>query len=323
MFAISTELRDLAREGDDAPPPSVDEFARYVQDLGARGAVVAPGHSPVRLRVVLETLPVAGCPVLAIASPNPRPDGFERHPEWLAALSLSDAEDARRVVAERAARRTIELAAERRVGDVIVDLGSVVWPEDAVEAEDQLASVDLSTSSLVERYVRASLEIRARFAPAQFDAARRSLDALLPAAERLGVVLSVRAPARVAAIPAFRELETIAREFDGAPLGVWADAAGAFALSAMKLKPADSWIRTFAARLRGIDLADAKHGDAGGLVRGLRPGEGAIDFAALLATLREACGERPVVCALACGVEGDRGLTRESVSHLRRAGWLA
>lgn len=316
MFLVSTRLHPFDR---DEASVSADAFARRALDLGAAGAEIGPWLSEARLRELLATLPRAGCPVVAIDGPSPRPEGSEHHPEWRDAMSLADPDPSRRVVVERAVRRTLERASEAAARVVIVELGRV-----RVEADREAR---LAASSLSVAVPERSLAARPFF-----DAARRSLDALLPAAERWGLRLAVATPARLADLPAMRELDHLAREFSGSPLRVWLDVGGAHVLEARELKRVSDWIRAFGgildgAWLRDVVKPDEDENDDDSIPLDARawlrwPGQGRVDFEALRALVREAAGSREFLASLSVEVEDDPGITREAVSHLRRAGWL-
>ncbi len=314
VFAVSTSFRDFTRVDS---PPSIDAFAREIRDLGAAGVTIESGVPEARLREMLEIFSGAGCPVLAIDAPNPRPATFDRNLEAFARVSASDADREGRAIAERLWRRTMEIAADARIPEVVVRLGRVERAPDVEGIEAILSDEPLGTRK-TDAYVRDAMAARAQRAAPHFDAARRTLGAVLPVAERLGLTVSVVAPGALDSIPSFRELELLQGEFEGAPLGVWLDTGAMFEIEALRLKAAAAWVERFGPLLRGANLRDAKTAPEG-ITRDLRPGDGEVDFAAL----KTALGDRFSRLVLAYTVpEDDPGLARESISHLRRGGWL-
>ena len=313
VFAISTALRDLTTD----EPVALDRFAREFLDQGIDGVVIARAVPEARFREMGAVFRDQAFPILALEAPNPRPPGFEKDPERFANVSPSAVDSQERLAAENAFRRTLESAAEWETRLVILRLGRIALPPGMKTLEENLEGEELGSHRAIA-WGRDALQARLACATPHFDAARRTIGTLLPIAEKHSITVGIRMPGALEELPSFRELETIFAEFSGAPLGLFIDPTAAFALEMQGLKPAAAWLDRFGNSLCGGDLRDARVVD-GTLERDLLPGTAAIDFAALAAALKERLA--PAVWSFSLP-EGDPGLTRESFSHLRRAGWL-
>ena len=231
VFALSTALRDFTR---DESPPSVDVFARESLDQGAAGVTIAAGVPEKRFAEMAAIFRGAACPVLAIEAPNPRPPGFEKNPALFSDLAPSAVEPQERLAAERALKRTIEVAADREVSRVLLRLGRVMLPPGMKTLAENLEGEEIG-SPRAAGWARDGISARSACADPHFDAVRRTLEAALPTAERHGIRVFVTMPRFLEELPSFRELDAILGELDGAPLGLWIDPAAAFTLDKLGL----------------------------------------------------------------------------------------
>jgi sugar phosphate isomerase/epimerase len=322
VFALRTSLVDLTLE----PAKSADAFVRRALDLGADAVVIDGGLeaqivAAVRVAVVAQT-----CPVAAIGSPTPLSAELARGRPGVPLPTLADLDDGARQMAVRVVRRTIELAAEIGTRDVFVSPGRIVWPEKLEDPELALETLDPREDPAKDA-ARSVLETRGKVATPHFDALRRSLDELIAVADRLSVTLSLSMAHRLDELLSFQETGRVLDEFEGAPLGLWLDTASAARLDWLGLRSAGSWPNSFRKSVRGVSLRDGKPGEEGGFEIAI-PGDGKIDFAGLASAFDDpgrAAGEvadtsRRPVFAFGSAREVDSGLTRETVSHLRRLG---
>jgi sugar phosphate isomerase/epimerase len=210
----------------------------------------------------------AGVPIVALEAffPGPRP---------LAGPALAAADAGERGVAQRLCERTIYTAAELGARVVVVRLGAVAFNADHAGRRDAFERGDLD-----EQAWQPARAARAAAAPAHLDAARLALEPLLRVAEAAAVVLAVTNPPEFAELPDAAEVARLLADFRGAPLGTWYDTAAAHVLEAVGAAPAGAALAAFGRGAAGVHLTDAA-----GLARGLAPGTGEVDFAALTGAL--------------------------------------
>lgn len=123
---------------------------------------------------------------------------------------------------------------------------------------------------------------RSALAGAHLDAALRSLDRLLNAAQRLAVTVLLPNPRRAVELPTPIELRALCSEFHGGPLAPQLDVPAAHLASAMHLLPLRDSVLGF-----GVGPL-ANLSDGCGAVGGLPPGHGEVELAAIARTLSPA-----------------------------------
>ena len=193
----------------------------------------------------------------------------------LAAAGSLDREEARAAVA--VATAAIGLASELGAPFVSLRLGPV-------------AGLGRLWNSLRGHFLRGGLgddeapadtllTARSALGGRHLDAAMRSLERVITAAERLQVTVLLPNPRRAIELPAPIELRVLRGEFRGAPLAPQLDVPAAHLASAMRL---------FALRDSVIAFGDgplANLSDGCGAVGGLPPGHGEVDLAAIALSL--------------------------------------
>ncbi len=194
-----------------------------------------------------------------------------------ATADLASAERDESEAACAAAEATMARAAELGAGLVLVSLGEVAalrrdWP--AVRRA-YLRGELADDARGRERFLRA----RAAAVPRHLDAARRALDRLALAGDRLGVTVGVRNPARILGVPAPDELRRLLDELRGAPLVPALDLAAAHLDDAMGFRPLAAVVDAWSASPLALVA------DACGPVTGLPPGRGEVDLPTALAAL--------------------------------------
>lgn len=283
-----------------APPPQCALATTFAYALGRELADAAAGHSRAGLLVSaaqrvgatalhLSDGPAAGfldalipelvvrrgeLPVLAVdASLGAVRLGRPR--AVLAAIGALDRSEAQEAVAVALAALTLagELGAKfvaLRLGPV-AGLGSL-WERARAHflrgalAEDEAPAEELMTA-------------RSALAGPHLDAALRSLDRLLTAAQRLELTVLLPSPRRAVELPTPIELRALRSEFRGAPLQPLLDAPAAHLASAMRLCALRDSVLGF------CDGPLANLGDGCGAVGGLPPGHGEIDLPAIARVL--------------------------------------
>lgn len=210
------------------------------------------------------------------------------HPDWLPrtsasgdALPLSSLEEDQRGQAVALGLRSLRLAAELGVGTVVFHLGRVEMDFQRREYHRLLDEGIIQEVRGRQRVDRDRL-IRAERAPPHLAAVRRSLDELVPQAERLGVRLGLENRYYPNQIPSLEEMEELLGDYPVPAVGYWHDVGHAEVHAAWGLvKSPTEFLDRLGVRLLGVHLHD---------VRGSRdhaaPGTGMVDFVGLAPYLR-------------------------------------
>jgi sugar phosphate isomerase/epimerase len=185
------------------------------------------------------------------------------------ALAALDA--AERAVAVERAERSVRVASELGIGVVVLALGRV-----AVDAEWPLVRQRFTRDEVDESFWRRHRAAREARAPAHLDAARAALEPLLRLAESAAVTLALVNRPGYDDVPDAADARVLLADFVGAPLATFYDTAAAHVQETLGTAAPGAQLAAFGPAARGAHLTDAA-----GFTRGLPPGVGEVDFAAL------------------------------------------
>jgi sugar phosphate isomerase/epimerase len=191
-----------------------------------------------------------------------------------------------RTAAVERATRSLRTAAELGVGLVVVALGRV-----EVDADWPLVRTRFARGEIDAAFWRDRSAARAARAPRHLDAARAALEPLLRLAESAAVTVALVNRPGYDEVPDAAEVRALLADFAGSPLGTFYDTAAAHVQETLGTAAPGAALAAFGAAARGAHLTDAA-----GFVRGLPPGVGEVDFAALRGQLPDAA-PRFVHCA--------------------------
>lgn len=263
-FALSTGWH-LAHIDEPAQIPSL------TAELGFDGIELSSlsAEAAGALRGLLASEPL---PVVSIHAPCPIPyEGAAR----LDDLACTD--DRRRRAAVDYTKRTIDLAAGVDAGAVVIHLGAVPVsiPQSAIVAameqrDDQWR--DLLARGLAEREARVQRH---------FDLAIESLGDLTAHLHGSGVRLAVETRYEYNSLPNVDEFATILDRFAKHGVRYWHDVGHAHTQAVLGLATHQDYLDRYHTHLLGFHIHDAQ-----GTRDHLPPGEGEIDFAALVRYLR-------------------------------------
>jgi len=194
-------------------------------------------------------------------------------------LSSPDKEERR--LAVDWTQKSLEHASDLEARAVVLHCGRVEM-EPEIERLHRFYETGRIESEEAQAFLREKLEEREKSKGPCFDSLLLSLDRLLPAAERLGVVLALENRYHYHQLPALDEFEIIFEEFRGGPLGYWYDTGHAHANEVLGVVPRGELLQKYAARLVGVHLHDAR-----GLNDHQAPGTGDIDFDSLKEHLKD------------------------------------
>lgn len=221
------------------------------------------------LQEVLTSEPL---PVVSIHAPCPIPyDGAARLDD------LACTNDRRRRAAIDYTKRTIDLASGVGAGAVVIHVGAVPVsiPQSAVV--DAMERRDDQWRNLLAR----GLAERAAGAERYLDLAIESLDELTAHLRGSGVLLAAETRYEYNSLPNVDEFATILDRFASHGVRYWHDVGHAHTQAVLGLATQRDYLDRYHAHLLGFHIHDAK-----GARDHWPPGEGEIDFAALVAYLR-------------------------------------
>jgi sugar phosphate isomerase/epimerase len=223
-------------------------------------------------------------PIRVVYAPGPRPDLAPR--KRLPQLASPDREEVRAAAA--LVVDTVARAADLGARIVVLPtLGRVPLPQRGPRLIEWLERGYLDTGGpAVEKLARYRAE-RQQVVPPVLDGVRQGLDRIGREAERRGLLIGVPNAARYDELPTRDELLRLLHELEGAPVGLWLDTYAAHAKEVWGLGSAAAFLQGVEASRPAVRIIGATLTDAAGLLGGLAPGRGEIDFDALLARLPE------------------------------------
>jgi sugar phosphate isomerase/epimerase len=249
-----------------------------------------------RLRELSPLLRTAGMAVVSLHNFCPIPPVLRGTRGGGDLFSLSDPEPELRRTAVYWTEKTLEQAHELEAGAVVLHCGAVAF-EHEEERWHALVRDGLRDSEPTRAFIERKLgELRRRKGP-YLDALLFSLDRLVRAAERLGVVLGLENRFHYHELPGPEDYGRVFGAFDGGPLGYWHDMGHAHAAEVRGSGGGQGLLSTFASRLVGIHVHDAA-----GFSDHLPPGEGEVDFGSLAGV---AGGSVPLVIELRPGTSAE------------------
>lgn len=206
----------------------------------------------------------------------------------------------------RVAEREIDRANRLECSSVVIDLGAldagkgVRWPD----------LLDAFARGRLDRDVRdAFIASRRVLVERHLNATRRSLDTLLPLAEKRGSTVGLLPAASGDALGLADENDTLLRDYDGAPLAVWRATDREHRLRTLSLATAKP----------PAGVAGAIAADAAGLAGGLPPGSAEVDWSSALAG---SAPEAPCVLQAELATEGELARALEFLRGLPRSAGL-
>ena len=188
-----------------------------------------------------------------------------------AAELFASTDEAERTWAVSRVKATIDLALHLMARAVVLHAGRIdvsqtlerrlrdLYPEDKNPSEYEQAKTQLAAA-------------RARKQPANFAAARRSLEEVVPYAQAAGIQLGLETRYHCCEIPNLEEMHTLLTDFPET-VYYWHDTGHAQNQENLGFTPHEEWLRAFGSRTLGVHFHDIR-----GLKDHLIPGMGEIDF---------------------------------------------
>lgn len=213
-----------------------------------------------------------GVSVVSLHNYFPLPPEFSPEEASGDLFFLSSVDSEHRATGVKLTQRTIELANALEAKAVVLHLGRVEMEVDGARLKEAIDHGLVQDEKVQAYLTRARLE-RERKKQPFVDAVLFSLEALIPAAERQGVVLGVENRLYLEEIPSFEEVGLLLRYFEGAPVAYWHDSGHAHVSEKLGLASQQDYLAAYRDQLVGVHLHDAK-----GSTDHLAPGKGEIDF---------------------------------------------
>jgi sugar phosphate isomerase/epimerase len=188
-------------------------------------------------------------------------------------LSSSDNEERQNAI--RFTTKSIEHAGELGATAVVLHCGFVEMNHEMQVFYQYFNSKRLDSEE-AQIFIRNKLNERDSSKARHLDSLLSSLDRLVPAAEKQGVLLGLENRYHYHELPGLDDFKVIFDTFKGAPIGYWHDIGHAHANEALGLIPRGSLLQSYSDQLIGIHLHDAV-----GLDDHIPPGSGEIKFKAL------------------------------------------
>jgi len=198
----------------------------------------------------------------------PVPDILPPHKASGDAFNLASLDKEERERAIRYTSRTLELAHELEVEQVVLHLGYV-----QMEGRKDDPQRAFREGRWTEEMRSELLREREEKAPPFIDNLLFSLERIIQRAEALGVRIGVENRYHLREIPLGEEIGRVLEEFKGGPIGYWHDTGHAAVLEALGVMEHRELLERYAQQIIGVHLHDAR-----GMDDHLPPGKGEIDF---------------------------------------------
>ncbi|MFP4581830.1 MAG: sugar phosphate isomerase/epimerase family protein [Desulfococcaceae bacterium] len=265
MLALSTSWISLSIDGGEALLSSLDRPGVVGLELEYRmSRQLLAGFAPLltshRLRVE------------SVHNYFPIPPGMEETGGGGDLFDLAALDSEARRTAVHWTSETIRRAADLGASAVVLHCGRVDMDARRRTLYGPFRETGTVSAEIRERLLERLAE-RDRRKPPHLAALRRSLEALAEPARKAGVVLGLENRNHYHELPGFEDFAPLFAQLEGAPIGYWHDTGHAHAQQALGIIPPEEPLASFADRLVGVHLHDAR-----GLTDHLPPGDGEIDF---------------------------------------------
>lgn len=222
-----------------------------------------------------------GLSVSSIHNYFPIPETFARRQGSGDFFNLAGLDPYERREAIKWSIRSIEMAAEFGARAVVIHGGKVEMDAQIGDIRHAFEKKTIDTEA-VQRLIAGKLaECQSKKLP-HLDALRFSLEKLISAAQKQGVVLALENRNHYHELPGLEDLIALFAEFSGAPIGYWHDTGHEHVMHSLKYYPAGTPLREFSDQLIGIHIHDSM-----GMEDHLPPGAGEIDFTQIISHFKD------------------------------------
>lgn len=170
-------------------------------------------------------------------------------------LLLNAADEEERCLAVATTRRAIDVARRFAAQAVVLHLGASA-ADAGLQAELERLALAGEGASDAAQALRERLRLSRGDGLAEMAALMRSLDELIPYAEKRDIRLGFENRRHIHEMPNFEEMQTLLAHYPQRTVGYWHDTGHAEAQARAGLTPHADWLRTFGDRLVGMHLHD-------------------------------------------------------------------
>ena len=292
MFALSTAWN--ADRWLDAKP-----LVAEIAGLGFRSLELNFSLSAELVRGIRREVRARSLKITSLHNYCPFPETFKREEALPDCYSLSAADEEERRQAVFFTKRTITTAADLGASAVVLHCGRVEIPDHTRTLMRLSLSGDPSYAAVFDAF----RDERARKAGPYLDQLLKSLDDILPAAEKNHIILGIENRFYYREIPSLEECGIILERYKDHPLvGYWHDVGHAFIFEKLGFVREGALLETHGPRLRGLHLHNIKD-----LQDHQSPCDGDFDITRLIPYLKkdvirvfEAHGHVPAEAIAAC-----------------------
>jgi len=261
-----------------AQQPRFADLARF------RDAVAAFGYDAIEVSHSTEEpglrtlLTEAGIPVSSLHAPTPRRDLLDGRTNGEANLASTD--EAQRALAIAETLRSVDFAADAGLPYVVIHLGGVGDKRCDLEREVRRLTEAGEAGEAIEDVRKALRSWREAAAPPYFEAAQRSLEALVEYAAPRNVAIGIESRLNYHEFPHPEEAMRLLRPYDNAAAGFVYDSGHCEVQARLGLIDRDAWFPALTQRMIGCHLHDVA-----GILDHRAPGNGTLDWAYVAAAI--------------------------------------
>ena len=247
----------------------VQRFREAVAALGYDAIEVSHSTDEPGLRTLLSE---GSPPVSSLHAPTPRRDLPDGRTNGEANLASTDETQRRVAIAET--QRSIDFAADAGLPYVVVHLGGVGDKRNDLEREVRRLTEAGETGAALQRARDALRAWRAEAVPPYYEAAQRSLEALVEYAAPRHVALGLESRLSYHEFPHPDEALSLLQPYENAVAGFWYDTGHCEVQARLGMIDRDTWFPALTPRTIGTHLHDVA-----GLLDHRAPGNGTLDWA--------------------------------------------
>ena len=267
MTTLSVTTRSLRGPDGAASAAVLEASARRVLDFGIHSIVLDEDFTLPEWDILTRFFPAESVSAAFAFAPLPRPTPLGKEPP--PSLVSQDADEIS--AARQRLTRQIEFLGSNGVSRVVLPPAQISAPS-RTEVRRALGTAEMADLPRVIEQLRRRRETSAAV-PQELDSLLRVLDALLQAADRHGVEVSLQPASLPSEMPASGEISTLLAEFGGAPLSVSVNTLGVERSLYCQVEGASTLLETFDERLSSVFVED------GHLLAGKLPvGGGSVGF---------------------------------------------
>ena len=178
-------------------------------------------------------------------------------PDGEQSAMLSDLDESTRLKAVQLTENTIRLAAELGAEAVVLHMGQPRGvPMNDIQRSLRQAIFNKAPDSEISKYRSELISVRKRLPGVYLESMLRSLEAIAPSAEQMGIRLGIESRYFYSQFPDFEEMGILLQELSGSSIGYWHDCGHTHHTEYCGLGTTVEYLDSFGSRLVGVHLHD-------------------------------------------------------------------